>query len=81
MAEGSLIQLASPGRWLGWFRNYYGEVRNEMRRVSWPGRQEVYGTTVVVIITVFLFGLYFFIVDSAFSYVVNKVIDFLLHRS
>ena len=54
---------------------YVGEVRGEMRRVTWPGRQEIYGTTVVVIITVFVFGLFFFLVDIVFSQGVNRVLD------
>ena len=53
---------------------YVGEVRGEMRRVTWPGRQEIYGTTVVVIITVFVFGLFFF-VDALFSLGVNNLLD------
>ncbi|MCZ6905467.1 MAG: preprotein translocase subunit SecE [Acidobacteria bacterium] len=54
---------------------YVGEVRGEMRRVTWPGRQEIYGTTVVVIITVFVFGLFFFVVDALFSLGVNNLLD------
>ena len=30
-------------------RTFLTEVRNEMRRVTWPSRKEVYATTVVVI--------------------------------
>jgi len=45
-------------------RSYYGDVRNEMRKVTTPTRKEVEATTVVVIITVFIFGVYFWIVDS-----------------
>ena len=54
---------------------YIGEVRGEMKRVTWTGRQEVYGTTVVVIITVFVFGLFFFLVDALFTLGVNRVLD------
>jgi len=54
---------------------YVGEVRGEMRRVTWPGRQEIYGTTVVVIITVFVFGLFFFVVDALFTLGVNNLLD------
>jgi preprotein translocase subunit SecE len=43
---------------------FYGDVRGEVRKVSWPGRDEVVGTTVVVIIAVFFFGLYLGLVDS-----------------
>jgi preprotein translocase subunit SecE len=45
-------------------RSFYGDVRNEMRKVTTPARKEVEATTIVVIITVFIFGVYFWIVDS-----------------
>ena len=45
-------------------KSFYGDVRNEMRKVSTPNRNEVKATTAVVIITVFIFGVYFWIVDS-----------------
>jgi preprotein translocase subunit SecE len=44
--------------------SFYGDVRNEMRKVTTPPRKEVEATTIVVIITVFIFGVYFWIVDS-----------------
>jgi len=49
------------------FTGFLGNVRNEMRKVSSPSMKEVRATTTVVIITVFLFGLYFFLVDSLFD--------------
>lgn len=39
------------------------ETRKELHNVSWPGRREVTGTTIVVIVSVFFFGLFLFIVD------------------
>jgi preprotein translocase subunit SecE len=45
-------------------RSYYGDVRSEMRKVTTPTRKEVEATTIVVIITVFIFGVYFWVVDS-----------------
>ena len=44
-------------------RSYYGDVRSEMRKVTTPTRKEVEATTIVVIITVFIFGVYFWVVD------------------
>jgi len=35
-----------------------------MKKVSWPSRQEVIGTTIVVIVAVFFFGLYLGAVDQ-----------------
>lgn len=42
---------------------YIEELKHEMRLVTWPSREQVRSTTVVVIATVFFFGVYFGIVD------------------
>ena len=55
-------------------RDYSSEVRTEMRRVTWPGKQEVYGTTLMVILTTFLFGIYFWVSDHAISLAVTKIL-------
>ncbi len=44
------------------------EVRLEFKKVTWPPRKEVYGTTIVVTLTVFFFGFYLYGLDLAFSY-------------
>ena len=62
------------------FQQYVSDVRVEMKRVTWPGKQEIYGTTVMVILTTFLFGIYFWICDQAFSHAVSSALKFFLHR-
>lgn len=55
---------------MGWWeraREFFSEVRNEMKRVTWPSRREVYATTLVVILTSVFFGVYLFAVDLMFS--------------
>ena len=42
--------------WWGRARRFLAEVRNEMARVTWPTRKEVYATTLVVILTSIFFG-------------------------
>jgi preprotein translocase subunit SecE len=49
--------------WFGQSRRFLSEVRNEMGRVTWPSRKEVYATTFVVILTSIFFGLYLSVVD------------------
>jgi len=44
-------------------RVFFSEVRNELKRVTWPSQKEVYATTVVVIIVSIFFGLYLFALD------------------
>jgi len=43
--------------------SFYGEVKAELRKVTWPSQKEVYSTTIIVIVTVFFFGFYLFAVD------------------
>ena len=43
---------------------FYNDVRTEMRKVTSPSWKEVRATTAVVVITVFIFAVYFFIIDK-----------------
>ena len=47
-------------------RLFLSEVRNELKRVTWPTQKEVYATTVVVILTSVFFGVYLFLIDTLF---------------
>jgi len=55
---------------------FYNDVRTEMKKVTSPSRKEVQGTTTVVIITVFLFGLYFWLVDLAISNSLERMLHY-----
>lgn len=57
-------------------KEFYLSVRSEMKKVSWPGRQEVVSTTVVVIIAVLFFGAYLGVVDAILGYSVNKLLNY-----
>ena len=54
-------------------RLFLSEVRNELKRVTWPSQKEVYATTVVVILTSAFFGLYLFALDFGLLKVVQSV--------
>jgi preprotein translocase subunit SecE len=61
------------GQWSE-FTGFLSDVRAEMRKVVTPTRKEVESTTTVVIIAVFIFGLFFLVVDSIFSSGMNWLI-------
>jgi len=61
-------------------KTFYQDVRSEMRKVTAPSFKEVRATTTVVIIAVFLFGLYFWIVDNTIGSAINYVFKYLTHR-
>ena len=58
-------------------KQFYLEVRSEMRKVSWPGRQEVFSTTLIVIAAVLFFGAYLGVVDVALGAGVAKLLNYL----
>ena len=60
-------------------KGFYNDVRTEMRKVTAPSFKEIQSTTIVVIITVFLFGLYFGIVDWALSNSLERMYKYFTH--
>ena len=42
---------------------FLGEVKAEMKKVSFPSREEVIGTTIVVLVTSVVFALYLWAAD------------------
>jgi preprotein translocase subunit SecE len=69
------VKVAAGGRFERG-RLFLSEVRNELKRVTWPSQKEVYATTVVVIATSVFFGLYLFALDSilltVFQWILRK---------
>lgn len=58
----------------GDFTQFLSDVRSEMRKVVTPSRKEVQATTTVVIVTVFVFGVFFAAVDAVFQFGLNKLL-------
>jgi len=65
--------MAEAKNWIDGTKDYINDLKLEMRRVSWPNRKQVEGTTAVVIVSVFAFAGYFAIVDGVLSKVMNQV--------
>ncbi|MFN7992393.1 MAG: preprotein translocase subunit SecE [Bryobacteraceae bacterium] len=55
--------LETATNWPKRTRDYFNDLKLEMRRVTWPSRKQVEGTTAVVILTVFAFAGFFAVVD------------------
>jgi preprotein translocase subunit SecE len=62
--------------WPDRIKTFYGDVRTEMKKVTSPSLKEVQATTTVVIITVFLFALYFWLVDLAISNSLERMLHY-----
>ena len=69
----SNISGSALGKWEN-FTRFLSDVRAEMKKVVTPTRKEVQATTSVVIITVFIFGFFFWVTDSVFSRALQAVL-------
>jgi len=58
--------------WVDTTREYLNDIRSEMRRVTWPSRTQVESTTLVVILSVFVFAAYFTVVDKVIEQTVTR---------
>ncbi len=53
---------------------YFREVRGELRKVTWPTRQESQRFTMVVIAVTVAFAVFFWVLDLIFSGGINALI-------
>lgn len=51
---------------------FLSSVRTEMKKVSWPTREELLGSTGVVMVVWILLSLYIFASDNVLQYVVKQ---------
>jgi len=56
------------------------DVRSEMRKVISPSRAEVQSTTIVVLVTVFIFAAYFWVVDYSIGGAIEYMLRHLTHH-
>ena len=65
--------LSWAPRKLAELKSFFVEVRSELKKVAWPPRNEVYSTTLVVILTTVFFGFYLYGLDLMLSQVQTVV--------
>jgi preprotein translocase subunit SecE len=65
--------------WPERIKTFYNDVRTEMRKVAAPSFKEIQSTTIVVIITVFIFGAYFGIIDYILSNSLERFYKYFTH--
>jgi preprotein translocase subunit SecE len=53
---------------------YLRDTGQEMKRVSWPGRDELKESTIVVLVTVFIITVFLFIVDKGLDTGVKGIV-------
>ena len=66
MAETAMDLAQKPKEWLATTRDYWRETNAEMKKVTWPNRNEVVGTTVVVLVATIVFAVFLWGCDVVF---------------
>jgi preprotein translocase subunit SecE len=79
MAEQNAL-VATVKSWPERIKTYYNDVRTEMRKVTSPSFKEVQATTTVVVITVFLFAVYFAVIDYFIQHGVTYMFNYFKTR-
>jgi preprotein translocase subunit SecE len=60
-------------RWYKRLSNFLKEVRVEVKKVTWPSKNEVYSTTIIVILATFFFGFYLYFMDVILSWLLARI--------
>ncbi|MBK5258312.1 MAG: preprotein translocase subunit SecE [Thermoanaerobaculia bacterium] len=68
--------VSKPTQWVSSTKEFFRDTSAEMKKVTWPARTEVLGTTVVVIAATLVFAVYLWGCDLVFY----KAINFLFTR-
>ena len=55
-------------------KEFLGDVRTELKKVSFPTKAETIGSTTVVIVFCVLMSIYLSMIDSFLSWLVGKII-------
>jgi preprotein translocase subunit SecE len=56
-------------------KTFFGEVRDEMRKVTWPDRPQLVQSTWVILIFVLIVSAIIFVMDWSVRGIINVVID------
>lgn len=78
--ENAKGAAATASSWITKTREYFEDLRAEMRRVTWPAKKQVQATTAVVIGAVFMFAAYFAVVDLLLGRAINQIFQTLAKR-
>ena len=69
MEENAVV--AKPKQWWLTTKEFWRDTTSEMKKVTWPNRQEVMGTTLVVLVATIVFAVYLWGCDYIFYQAIN----------
>lgn len=75
-ASGEILKgvKAPSSNWIEQIKQFLREVKVELKKVAWPSKREIIGSTFVVIIFVVLVAAYFGIIDLIYTTIIGKLL-------
>ncbi|UCF04368.1 MAG: preprotein translocase subunit SecE [bacterium] len=55
-------------------RNFFSETKIEMRKVTWPTREELKGSTKIVIIATFVVTIFIGMIDQILTLIIRRLL-------
>ena len=52
------------------------QVRQEMSKVTWANKKDIFISALIVIVLIILFSLFFLLTDQIWSFAIKKIIQF-----
>jgi len=53
---------------------FLGNVKAELEKVTWPSRQDTYGSTIIVVVLVLLIAVFLWVVDTGLSTAIRSIL-------
>jgi preprotein translocase subunit SecE len=73
-AEGFAAKWAEKGQWIGQIKEFFREVRIELKKVTWPSRKETIAATVMVIALSVLIAFFLGLLDVGLAKAVGTIL-------
>ena len=73
-AEGIAAKWAEKGQWIGQIKDFFREVRIELKKVTWPSRKETIAATVMVIALSVLVAFFLGLLDVGLAKAVGTIL-------
>lgn len=54
--------------------SFFQSVREEIKKVSWPTREQTYQTTFIVIMATIVIGIYVGLIDYGLNFIIQKYV-------
>jgi preprotein translocase subunit SecE len=71
---GVVFALAWRFGWLERLTKYVQETREELRKCTWPSYDELWGSTVLVMVATGLLGVFTVVVELVMTWVVSNIV-------